>query len=257
MKHAHVTLLVIMTTLLTLTSCSLSFKSFKNKIVANGPRVEMNLNVAKFNAIKVSVPFDVHYVQGNTETIKVLAPQSIIDHLTTKVDQSTLSIGLNGNLYSFKGKVDIWVTAPQLNAVTLIGSGDFDASQVKTGGNFMVQLRGSGDIEIGQVTTHNATINMSGSGDIKIGRLDCSDVAASVAGSGDIKANVNGARKVDYAVKGSGDITSTLTNCGNVACRVKGSGDITLSGNVASLDKQVNGSGDIHARRLSIQPTAF
>ncbi|WP_258540578.1 DUF2807 domain-containing protein [Parvicella tangerina] len=82
--------------------------------------VERIEEVEPFTEVLLDSPFDVYLTEGTEYTIRVVADESIIDHITCEVNDSLLTIS-NGKKYRWltpeKNKVKIYVTSPPLKTV--------------------------------------------------------------------------------------------------------------------------------------------
>lgn len=158
------------------------------------------------------------------------------DMMSVKSDGRTLTITQADNrsgwhVFGSGKEVTVYVSAPDLTAVNIFGSGDFRADGKVDTDNLLVVVKGSGDVDMRNVICDNADIQISGSGDVEIKNL----VAQRHAG---------------IKVYGSGDVDIKFTRSGYVTCGVYGSGDVELKGYVKGLKKNVKGSGEIETDGL-------
>ena len=74
-------------------------------------------------------------------------------------------------------------------------------------------IAGSGDVDVHQITTGNASLDIAGSGDMKFNFVQCNDVKVKIAGSGDVKLKGK-THHSDWKVAGSGtvDTSELITN---------------------------------------------
>ncbi len=125
------------------------------------------------------------------------------------------------------------------------GSGDISVGNV---GDMSVDIKGSGDVNVGSVAG-KAMTDIKGSGDVVIG-----DVAgafyASIKGSGDVSAQ-SANKKAIIEVRGSGDVEIEDGKFESADVNVNGSGDILIDGEVTDLNVIINGSGDVDVRSLT------
>lgn len=213
--------------------------------------------VASFEKISITGSVDVVYKQGNTQSVKVVAPARIINKITTSVANRTLEIGLKSN--SFNGfnfysddDVKVYVTSPDLIGVFIKGSGDFEAKSKIDSDNFALSIMGSGDTDIDYLICDNFRVELRGSGDVEIDHLRCATSSISLRGSGDIEISQDRVKNTNIELYGSGDIKVKSANCGVINCRVLGSGDVSLSGSATQLNQSVRGSGDISTSGLRL-----
>lgn len=130
-------------------------------------------HLSGFSGVHVGGSFDVYITQGNTESVKVEAPDDVIDRVITEVKDGVLKIynkhhdGWNwGELWGFHKKVIVYVTAKDLNSIDISGSGDVFFKDGITTNSLKLKISGSGDI-LGKVDVKNLESHISGSGDMK------------------------------------------------------------------------------------------
>jgi hypothetical protein len=216
-----------------------------DETVAN--RIE-DRHLSGFNAVNLAGSFDVFITQGTTESVKVEAPDNIIDHIITEVSGGVLKIyNKNDNgfhwddLFGGHRKIAVYVTAKDLNSINVSGSGDVSFKEGIHTNSLKLRVSGSGDL-IGKVDVKTIETSISGSGDVKLsGRADNSTV--SVGGSGDYSGRSLVTINTAVRVSGSGDASVNASN--KVDASVSGSGDIRYTGGAKSVSSSKSGSGDI------------
>ena len=229
-----------------------------NYTFANPPHITAKVSAANtiqdrhlsgFNAIAASGSFDVYIVQGNTESVKVEAPADVIDHIVTEVENGTLKIhdkhSSGWNWGSWWGnnhkKVAVYVTAKNLNAIGITGSGDVFFKDGIRASSLSLSVSGSGDV-MGKVDAKSLECDISGSGDMKLsGHAQNSSI--SVSGSGDFSARDLVTAHTSVQVSGSGDASINASD--SIEASVSGSGDVSYTGGAQHIVKSKSGSGDI------------
>jgi len=204
-------------------------------------------HLSGFNALDVGGPFDVKLTQGQTESVKVEAPEDVIGKVTTEVVNGTLKVYNKhnemfhfGDLFHHK-KILVYVTAKNINSIVVSGSGDVKFTEGIHGDKMNLHVSGSGDLD-GAVEVKNLETSISGSGDVRLsGHAETS--AVRVSGSGDYSARGLITSNTDVHVSGSGDAKIYASN--KVDASVSGSGDISYSGHPKNVYKSKSGSGDI------------
>ncbi|MGZ3811951.1 MAG: head GIN domain-containing protein [Mucilaginibacter sp.] len=205
-------------------------------------------HLSGFNAVSLGGSFDVYITQGSTESVKVEAPDNVIDHIITEVSGGVLKIynkhddGFHwGDLFGSHKKMAIYVTAKDLNSISVSGSGDIFFKEGIHTNSLKLRVSGSGDMT-GRVDVKTLETSISGSGDIKIsGRADNSTV--SVGGSGDFSGR--GLVTINTAVRVTGSGDASVNASSKVDASVSGSGDIKYTGGAKNVSSSKSGSGDI------------
>ena len=220
-------------------------------------KVTTQQNLKYFKRIVMSIPYDVHFVQGDKNTVKLVGPQSEVSSVVLRVSGETLYIERAAKrsrmFFTSSDDVDIYVTSPDLTQLEIKGSGDFKAARRVDTDQLTVSINGSGDIDFKDIICDKLVASINGSGDIEFGFVECVNAEASLRGSGDIDFKRLKADKMQFSVKGSGDIEANLNDAGNVNCEVFGSGTIKLAGVAKNLNKNIRGSGNVETHRLQLR----
>ncbi|MFI5160115.1 MAG: head GIN domain-containing protein [Sphingobacteriales bacterium] len=204
-------------------------------------------HLSGFNAIEVGGPYDVRLTQGNTESVKVEAPEELMSHITTEVVDGVLKVYNKhndnfhwGDLFHHK-KIIVYVAVKDIHSIVVSGSGDVAFKDGIHADKMNLRVSGSGDVD-GVLEVKSLEVGISGSGDAKLsGHAQTS--AVRVSGSGDYSAHGLITSDTAVHVSGSGDASIYASN--KVDASVSGSGDIHYSGSPKNVSKSKSGSGDI------------
>lgn len=230
-----------------LTGSAYVYGKSHNSVTVDMGKIE-DRHITGFHAVDVGGSFDVYITQGSSESVKVEAPDEIIDHIITEVDNGVLKIYNKndrnfhfGDLFGNHKKIVVYVTAKDLNAIAVSGSGDvFFKEGIRTN-SLRLRVSGSGDM-YGRVEVKNLESGISGSGDVKLtGRAESS--AVNVSGSGDFEAR--GLVTVNTLVHVSGSGDASVNASGSISASVSGSGDVRYTGGAKSVSSSKSGSGDV------------
>lgn len=175
------------------------------------------------HGIKLTTSAHVEIRQGATASVVVKCDDNLEELISTKVVDDDLIISATGS-YTTREGVAVLITLPRPDEV---------------------ELAGSGDIEIKDVTLDSLELELTGSGTIKA-RGDVKELKVTLAGSGDVKTDQLVARKVTAEITGSGDILVQATQSLNAT--ISGSGRLMYTGSPVDLKKSVTGSGSIEAK---------
>ncbi len=213
---------------------------------------------------------DVEYSIKSDGQVVISGPEDVIDKIWIEEKGATLNIRVKPDVQSVNlSGVKVKVYLPDLNEVTLYGSGDFIADRLSTT-TLGLNILGSGDISAGSIDATSMKLMIRGSGDVKVNKIACTNLQFLTQGSGDVvvkeiestltKVNVQGSgdilvdrlvtARAEALVQGAGDVTFHGLNVTNFQATVQGSGDITADGEVFSATMTVQGTGSINARKL-------
>ena len=235
--------MMIMALCLVLTSVSCTTAVGENKTgefvtsVKGGKKIKKNVAVAEFTKIELRGGVDVVFRQtnGGKPVVTVVGRKQDVGHVRISSDGRTLvvtdKLQQGWQFFNDDDDLKVYVSAPDLTGVSVIGSGDFDVAGKLDTDNLMVAVKGSGDVDMKNVICDNVIVKVYGSGDVDIDNL----VAQC---------------KADVSVQGSGDVEIGFTRTGLVRCSVYGSGDVKLKGHVKDFRHEIKGSGEIDASNL-------
>lgn len=205
--------------------------------------------VESFSEISLRVPAHLHLKQGNEQSIKIDAKSSTLDELITEVKGRELIIRFTTKNYIWKnfnpGKIDIYITVPEVDKLGLSGSGDIVSDGPIKSRILDLAVSGSGDITLDDLTSDRVKANISGSGDISVSGNDhAEDLSVNISGSGDFKGINFKVDDVNVRIAGSGDVGVYAEK--HLTARIAGSGDVTYKGN-PMIDSSTAGSGKVKA----------
>ena len=219
---------------MTMTSCNVrigdkgfGFGDHENNTPTQVHQVDQPTSMNRFDEVGVAGPFNVIYQQGEGYTVLVKGTTEQLSKMTIYVEGNSLVIDQRRNEPSgtFDG-LQVFVTAPVVDCLSIAGSGKLTAPKALDFNDLRLEVAGSGDITLGQLTCKDLGNEIAGSGDIDIAGLTCKDVNNEIAGSG--------------------NITLNNLNVENVKSEIAGSGDIILRGKVANHNEDIAGSGKVH-----------
>lgn len=158
-------------------------------------------DLAAFNAIDLAGSNIVSVRVGGEQSVRVHADDNLINVVTTHVRAGELVIDTQGS-FSSTTPMSVDVTVPQIDSITLSGSGTLAVDGVRND-SLTVRLPGSGVIRVSGATRVLDAM-LKGSGDMQLEVLSAQDATAIVAGSGRIQ--VRATRTLSAVVRGTGAI---------------------------------------------------
>ena len=193
-----------------------------------------------FNSIVNEGSFDVYIIQDSIFQLNIEAESNLISSIRTRVNGTTLIIDTKDNLKNTR-PMKLYIRTPDVNGVTLSGSGLIDLGDVSTP-SLNVELSGSGLIR-GAVDAQDITVGINGSGSANMGVI-CDMIDTYVSGSGEMYFN-GSANTAYFNISGSGTVRAYDLPLLNCYANVSGSGDMFV--NVSDiLDVTISGSGSIY-----------
>ncbi len=204
-------------------------------------------NVSAFTEIALRIPAKLHLEQGKKQSLEIVAKTSTLEEIITEVKGDELVIRFPNKNYIWKnfnpGEIDIFITVPEIDALSLSGSGDIIADDDITSHILDLSVSGSGDISLPYLKAERLKASISGSGDIEVGgKGSADDLSVTISGSGDFKGSGFEASDAMIRIAGSGNVSCHVID--NLKVRVAGSGDVRYKGN-PRIDQSVAGSGTV------------
>ena len=231
MKQKTMTLIALAALVVLVGSCD--WKVEKN---SKGKVVHTHTNLRSFERIRIDAVCDVHYRQGDTTKVKIVASDpEVMEKTKITVDDGCLDIRSKGRGWSNwkkKRTVSVYITSPDLIEVDMHGVGSFKAE--------------------GNLDTDTLRLRLKGTGDMDFQNIICDRIEAHLEGVGDMDLHQLQTQHAEISLKGVGDLDAHFVNSGSVNCSLKGVGDIDLSGEVKSLQKRKQGTGKIDDSDLKI-----
>jgi hypothetical protein len=211
------------------------------KIVGSGVAKTEARAVGGFHGVALGVDAKLEVHLGNDEGLTISGADNIVPLVETVVEDGTLKIRWSKGTHSTRYEnLAIVVTARTIDALTVSGSGDIHAAQIKAG-KVHATIGGSGQIVIDALDATALSASIAGSGDLTAsGRTDSLDVH--IAGSGDLNAGRLESRSARIAVSGSGDATVWARE--SLSASIAGSGDVRYFG-TPQVKRTVVGSGKV------------
>jgi len=191
--------------------------------------------------VDLSGPVNLTLRQGAASSIEVRGEQRLLANIDTSVDGDMLHIGPRGILLRHRTPIEVIVTLPQLESLSVNGSGEHTVSGF-AGEHLDVALDGSGSMRFnGRYRAITAAVH--GSGDLELTGGTSDAVNAEVAGSGRLTL-VGASRALSAALRGSGDLDARHLRADDVDYLQQGSGDGAVYAR-KRLHAELVGSGEV------------
>ena len=206
-----------------------------------------NRKVKDFDAIKVSSGIDLYLKMGDTETLKVVADEAIIDRVITEVKDGTLRIYMKKenwfNWGDHKAK-KVYVTVKELTSIDASSGSDVKSEGTLKGESLKVQASSGSDVEI-DVFYKNLWIDTSSGSDAKLsGKVK--NLEAEASSGSDIKARELESKICKVRVSSGSDATVSVSD--ELYAKASSGGDIRYYGNPSVRDTDESSGGDVVQR---------
>tara|TARA_B100001057_G_scaffold298466_1_gene298620 strand:- start:493 stop:1230 length:738 start_codon:yes stop_codon:yes gene_type:complete len=211
----------------------------------DGERISTSWSgTARFDQVTLASKDDVRVTRGDRWRIRASGNPVVLAELRFKVEDGALIIGRRSNRDKIEGSARIEVIAPDVEGVTLAGSGDLSIDTMDTDQVDAI-VAGSGTIEVARIAARELTATVAGSGDLRIaGRAGNGRIT--IAGSGEIDGQRLRLERASVSIAGSGD--ARFSADGSVSASIVGSGDAIVSGTTDCTQTRM-GSGRLTCSR--------
>lgn len=203
---------------ITLASCN------GERLVGDNNVISERRDVSGFERVEAGGANKVHIAYGESFKVELKGSSNLLAAYETRLEKETLKLGYKEDVNVDGDDVEVFITLPTLNGLTLSGSGDMDIS----GGfpearEFLVHINGSGDVNVREAfKCVSLEVNVSGSGKAELSNLQSVRSDVTISGSGDTY--VHAEEELDVEINGSG--TVHYGGSPRVKSDIKGSGQV-------------------------------
>ena len=217
----------------------------------NGNIVTRDFDVTAFDEINMILPATINYTVADDYSCRVTLDENLFECLDIQVKHDCLNLKHDkryDNINLKPTKFVIEITAPTIEEIRLVGSGDFCFVTPLEAEKLKVSTAGSGDVVFEEnVKVQDLDMSIAGSGDaIFKETATIHDFAMSIAGSGKLKCKHFVADHANLSVAGSGDMEIESGMVKSAKVSVAGSGSIETRCQIESMDYSIAGSGCIY-----------
>ncbi|HSH20948.1 MAG TPA: head GIN domain-containing protein [Draconibacterium sp.] len=202
-------------------------------------------NVRDFNSIKVSAGIDLYLKMGDSEEVKVIADENIIDKVITEVKDGTLKIYMKqnngwGNWGNVKSR-KVYVSVKELTQLHASSGSDVKSENTLTGETLKVNVSSGSDVTL-DVHYKNFSVDTSSGSDARISGKTKNLEAEASSGS-DIKAQ--DLESVICKVRVSSGSDATVNVSEEIYAKASSGGDVRYYGNPQIKDINESSGGDV------------
>ena len=234
-----------MKNLLIILTASIFFASCES-ISGIGNVKNENRDLSNINAVRTSGSIDVEISNGTDYSLTVQNDANLIPYVVTEVNGGELNFHYKDGYSIVNDHAKVIVTVPSIDRIATSGSGDVTSSgTIKSDNSLELNTSGSGNIKA-NVNAPSVKVTGSGSGDITLSGMT-KDFDCRMSGSGDIDCGNLKSENAVIHVSGSSDVHVFASV--SLKVNVTGSGDVHYSGNPASPEIHITGSGTVESEK--------
>lgn len=207
--------------------------------------VKVERPVGSFQQLEVADAVNVYLTQGPAKPAVIEAEANLVALVELENTGSALRVRLkNNSSFSSRHAISVYLTAPDVNALSIYGSGDLKVvGKLSSKDSIKIGISGSGNVS-GELNSPAVSASIAGAGDIKV-KGKTRDLKVSIAGSGDYDGFGLLAENTSVSIVGSGDAHVYASK--NLDVSTAGSGDVSYSGD-PQVHSSIMGSGSVKKR---------
>ena len=201
--------------------------------------------VPSFHSVSFGIPGTLYLKQGDVQSLELEGDKDDLNEIETEVVNGQLRIKVGNHQWfnwNFRNDVAVYITAPNLDEVSLGGSGKIVGNSKIKSDHMRLSVSGSGNMEL-EVVSDELTLDVSGSGKMDLA-LNAGSVDQHISGSGGITLSGN-AGKAALDISGSGKLDATGMDAGSYDITISGSGRASISVRDA-ITANISGSGTVY-----------
>ncbi len=206
-----------------------------------------NRDVSGFSHVGFNISGKLFIKAGPQFSLVLEGPAGNLNDIETKVSGDRLVIRKQNWRSSFRDeKVTVNLTMPQIEGLSVSGSGRAEISGPVEADQLSMAVSGSGKIIAADLEADRLECAISGSGNIIVGSGGSADKGEiSITGSGSFSGENVRVAHLDVSVSGSGNCLCHVT--GTLNAKVSGSGSVIYAGD-PKVDARVSGSGRVRSK---------
>lgn len=203
--------------------------------------------VKEFSAIKVSSGIDLYLKMGDTESVKIVADEDVIDEVVTEVKDGTLHIYMKkNNWFNWSGNKSkkAYVTVKELNVLHASSGADVKSENTLKGESLDVRASSGSDIDI-DVFYKDISLHISSGSDARLSGKVKTFKAESSSGS-DIKAGDLESKICNVRASSGSDATVNVSD--ELYAKASSGADIKYYGKPVIREIDESSGGDVRGK---------
>ena len=205
-----------------------------------GPQTTQDRTVTEVGALDFGASGDVRLHVG-PPALAVTGGERVLDDLTTQVQGDTLVIDLDERWHD-PGHLTYDLTMPALSSIRFGGSGEVTGDVAGTD-PAVLDLRGSGRIDLTGLAADDVQVTVVGSGEVVVDRVAATSTVVDIGGSGRVQlTGATGSLEVSIPGSGAADVSGLAARDARVSIGGSGAARVNAS---ETLDASIYGSGAI------------
>lgn len=204
--------------------------------------INEDIPVEDFTSVSIGIPATVYIEQSGSHSLTINADQDVLEKIEVKTIDGKLVIKPKKSVRTIKGDIEIYITAPEYNAISLAGSVKLLCEKKLQAEELDLKIAGSGKIEFADLNAEELDLKISGSGSIVLAGSGGEEFNVAISGSGKIDAQNYEVQEFEGKISGSGKCLIFVS--GELEAQISGSGSIYYKGK-PEVQTSISGSGKV------------
>lgn len=236
----------LFTCLLAIASLALIASCKRNVLRGEGDKGTASPAVSSFNEVSVDLSLNtvINVQPGSSPSVQLAGHTNLLKHIVATVKDNCLYINtdLDDTWKIESDDVVVTVTVPSIASLSLTGSSDASIHGAIAGPSFLLDITGSGDVIIDNVSSDTLAVEASGATKLKINGGKVKIAHYDISGAGEINAYPLQTEETIAEISGAG--TSHVTATNKLVADISGAGSVKYKGH-PNVVKDVSGAGSV------------
>lgn len=214
-----------------------------------------------FRSLDISWSYRVELTQSGSYSVRVEAPESLMEYLDIRVADGTLKLGVKGKISGKKfdlsqNEVRVYISMPGLSALEMSGASRLTASgQFNARGEFKLDMSGSTQASGLNIKADEVEIDCSGASKFDLsGNFDKLELDMSGAGTATLNGNVG---RAEMELSGAAKLNQN-GKIGTLEMEATGASKYNLNGSLGGFALEASGAAKVNtldapADRVSVR----
>lgn len=230
---------------------ALPYASAVERIEPSAKTESRDYRLSGFRKLDISWVYQVELTQSGKYSVRIEAPENLMEYLDVRVVDGTLKLGLKEKFTSrridmggSRNAVRAYISMPSLNELEMSGAAKLNASgQFNAHREFKLDLSGATQAMGLSIKADEAEVDCSGASRFELnGNFDKLECDLSGAAKGTLAGN---AKRTEIDLSGAAKLSQN-GNIGTLTMEASGSASYTLNGNIDAFTLDASGAAAIN-----------
>ncbi|MCP4213762.1 MAG: DUF2807 domain-containing protein [bacterium] len=208
--------------------------------VGSGNEIRESRSFPAFEGVEIRSACQVFIRQGGEQSVVLEGEDNILPLVDTYIESGILVID-SSHSYRSRSDLKAYITLTDIRKLAISGAGFIYGEEPINADDLILDSTGAGKVEL-DVTSQSISTRITGAGSVILSGTT-SEHLVEITGAGNVEAANLQAAVYDILIAGAGNCNVYVTQ--RLEATITGSGSIFYSGNPATVNARVTGSGTI------------